>query len=197
MSVSDRIDVFESIQAICRDFRKRLKRGEHQRIENYLGSIDESSREMLFQNLLHIDIEYRRRHEQEPTSEEYIDRFPSYTRLVREAFFESTMMSRDLAHDTAEDDPTVVIGMPAARRLGDYELRRELGRGGFGVVYEARHLQRDDLVALKTLPCGIDGQSQSPERKGPDQATADQGGHPRSRSRRPHPETCGNAIQPG
>jgi eukaryotic-like serine/threonine-protein kinase len=35
---------------------------------------------------------------------------------------------------------------------GQYDLEREIGRGGMGVVYLARDLRLDRHVAIKTLP---------------------------------------------
>ena len=106
--------------------------------------------------MLAMELEYRIRIGDKPLPGEYINRFPEFARIVRQTFFQSTMMSMDVLNRSPGDvaQSRAPLHAPAANQLGDYQLLEELGRGGFGVVYKARHFQRGNLVALKTLPVG-------------------------------------------
>ena len=162
------LNAFEQVELACREFRGGWKEGKPKTIESVLSRFEESTHLNVFRNLLNIEIEFRRRAKQNPTSEQYIQRFPQFARLIRQAFFMSTMMSMQGSVATpmtrsrvnVDDHPTMSFVVPAANQLGDYHLIQEIGRGGFGVVYEARHKQRQNFVALKTLPIGMDAHGQ-------------------------------------
>lgn len=52
---------------------------------------------------------------------------------------------------TAKTSAPLPSGDEAAPRIPDYEMIEALGRGGMGLVYKARHLKTDRLVALKII----------------------------------------------
>jgi Protein kinase domain len=65
---------------------------------------------------------------------------------------------------------------PKGRRIGDYELLDELGSGGAGVVYRARHSKTGAVHALKVLSAGEGPQLARFQNEGEGQARLD--GHP-------------------
>ena len=65
----------------------------------------------------------------------------------------SAFNSYTMTYNTIDNDVTIAGGAEGALgRIDKYELRRELGEGGFGTVYLARDTVADVDVAVKGLP---------------------------------------------
>ena len=69
--------------------------------------------------------------------------------------------ARRLDSGVFEDDPIAVVDAdgladePLPQQIGRYRIRRVIGYGGMGTVYEAQQENPRRLVALKVLRSGI------------------------------------------
>jgi serine/threonine protein kinase len=93
----------------------------------------------------------RRRCGEEPTVEEYAVQHPELAEQIHDLF--PTIVALERVRAGQESLPG---GSPANRpaqlkRLGDFHLIREIGRGGMGIVYEALQESLGRRVAVKVL----------------------------------------------
>jgi tetratricopeptide (TPR) repeat protein/tRNA A-37 threonylcarbamoyl transferase component Bud32 len=148
--VSLPLPALERIETACLEFEAAWKKGSNPPIEEYLGSAQGPERTELLRELLLLELDYRNHSDEHPTPDEYQARFPQDSQLVSDVF---EKLSTDAA--VAETSP-FPSALPTAEQtlpcqFGDYELLEEIAHGGMGVVYKARQISLNRIVAVKMI----------------------------------------------
>ena len=87
-----------------------------------------------------------------PSVEQYARRYPVHAEVIRESFPVLAMLEQTRIHNEAA---AIRKNMPETfpfTRLGRCDLLCEIGRGGMGVVFQARESITGHIVAVKLLP---------------------------------------------
>ena len=107
-----------------------------------------------------------------PNRQELLDRHPEHAEALRAFFADLDRMDRVASPLRLADglDATNALEanghteLPTVRYFGDYELLEEIARGGMGIVYKARQVSLNRLVALKMILAGSFASSRDVQR---------------------------------
>ncbi len=135
------VAALKRIDRVCAAFEAAWKSGQRPPAERFFDDTPEPERSSLLRELLLLELDYRCREGEHPSREEYLARFPSDNSLIDTVFRFSS---------TAAAPP----GGVKLRRFGDYELLERIAQGGMGIVYKARQVSLNRIVALKMILAG-------------------------------------------
>jgi serine/threonine protein kinase/WD40 repeat protein len=145
----------ELVQVVRADQRARWSRGDRVPAERYLADYPllqddaESSADVVYAELL-----LREERGEDLALDEFAARFPSLAEMLRKQFELHRALCKAPEPETSSSRRANRGSLEVESEFSLYQIVREIGRGGSGVVYEARQTGINRTVALKVLSAG-------------------------------------------
>jgi serine/threonine-protein kinase len=148
------------------EFTQALRKKQNPEIARWFNNYPMLDSSELFRELLMTEIHHRRQAMEQVEPEDYLNRYPDRAEEIHSAFAEmaeslpqksltATMETIDQHNPPADTRPDndwlqTESGFKH-KRIGDYQLLEQLGKGGMGMVFRARQISLNRNVALKLI----------------------------------------------
>jgi tetratricopeptide (TPR) repeat protein/predicted Ser/Thr protein kinase len=83
-AATENLSVEQRVDAACVRFEAAWQADQRPRIEDFLNAVPEAERPALLRELLHLELEYRRRGSEDVRADEYRTRFPQHAALIEQ-----------------------------------------------------------------------------------------------------------------